>query len=93
MGHLPTPHITIALVMTFLSVQRDLHKPSYCRKKLVGPLRKRLEEFAPRAAQMAVLGKSSDAGAFARVTEESRALLAFHCKMCGRCELARDVTQ
>lgn len=87
MARLPEPNASLGITLTYFSVLRELHGTKFCRQKVIGPLRHRLDTMGERIP-VEVLSKASGGVSFKEATEEASAVLAFHCAICGRCKLA-----
>lgn len=91
MTRMPAPSAGIAIVMTYFSAIRAERGPKFCRKSLIGPLRARVETVVECGSFLEILDKEGVPGAYRSAMDDARAILAFHCKVCGRCKLGDGI--
>ena len=86
MKPLPTPDCGTIILLAYLTGLRDIKGVKWCRARGVGGARRRLSTSDLSGIEL--ITAEREAGSLARAVEDSRAMLAMQCRLCGQCDLA-----
>ena len=86
MKPLPTPDCGTIILLAYLTGLRDIKGVKWCRARGVGGARRRLSTSDLTGIELITAAR--EPGLLHKTVEDSRALLAMQCRLCGQCDLA-----
>ena len=86
MKPLPTPDCGTIILLAYLTGLRDTKGVKWCRARGVGGARRRLSTADLSGIELITAGRET--ASLHNAVEDSRAMLAMQCRLCGQCDLS-----